>query len=115
MRTHLLTALACTCLVVATGCGSATDVNGSSAAHLEAEDVQMAEPVTDLAYDDVAAGNRRLGHDLATSIPTNDGNLVFSPASLAIAFAMLREGAVGTTGAEIDGVLPTTGLQPAAP
>lgn len=105
MRTPLLTALACTCLVAVTACGGTTDVKGSSAAHLEAQDVQMAEPVTDLAYDEAAEGNRRLGHDLAMSIPTEDGNLVFSPASLSIAFAMLREGAAGATGEEIDAVL----------
>lgn len=105
MRTPLLTALAGTCLIAVTACGGATDVNGSSAAHLEAQGVQMAEPAAGLSYADIADGNRQLGHDLATSIPTDDGNLVFSPASLSIAFAMLREGAAGATGDEIDAVL----------
>lgn len=104
MRSRLVTALACASLVAATACGTATEVKGSSA-HLEAPGVQMAEPVTDLMYDDLATGNRRVGYELARSIPTEDGNLVFSPASLSIAFAMLREGAVGPTADEIDWVL----------
>lgn len=105
MRISLLSCLACTSLVAVTACGTATDVNGSSAAHLEAAGVQMAEPVTDLGYDDNTDGNRQLGYDLATAIPTDDGNLIFSPASLSTAFAMLREGAVGATAEEIDRVL----------
>ena len=105
MHARILTALACTCLVAATACGGATDVKSSAAAHLEAPGVQMAEPVTDLSYTEVADGNRQLGHDLATTITTDDGNLVFSPASLSLSFAMLREGATGATGEEIDQVL----------
>jgi len=105
MRITLLSCLACTSLVAVTACGTATDVKDSSAAHLEAAGVQMSEPVTDLGYDDITDGNRQLGYDLATAIPTDDGNLIFSPASLSIAFAMLREGAVGATAEEIDRVL----------
>jgi serine protease inhibitor len=105
MRNSLLTSLACVCLVTVTACGGAAEVNGEAAAHLEAQDVQMADPTTDLSYDEIADGNRSLGYDLATSIPTDDGNVVFSPASLAVAFAMLREGAAAGTAEEIDRVL----------
>lgn len=49
---------------------------------------------------------------LAALSDETTGNLVFSPASIAIALTMVRAGAVGTTGTEIDDVLhiedPTT-------
>jgi serpin B len=61
---------------------------------------------TDLAA--AADGLRRLGHDLASHLPPESGtagNQVFSPASLAIAFAMLREGAGPQSAHEIDQVI----------
>ncbi len=57
---------------------------------------------------DAATGLRHLGHDLSVRLPADSGtagNQVFSPASLAIAFAMLREGAGPAGGAEIDDVI----------
>ncbi len=63
-------------------------------------------------FTDSARGLRRLGHDLSTHLPADTGqggNQVFSPVSLAIAFAMLREGAGAASADEIDKVigLPT--------
>ncbi|MGH3448308.1 MAG: serpin family protein [Nocardioidaceae bacterium] len=74
-------------------------------AHLEASDVAMAKPSGDVTYADAASGARELGHDLATRISTPGGNLIYSPTSLALAFALLREGAQGDTAKEIDQVL----------
>ncbi len=63
----------------------------------------MAEPVTDLAYDDVARSTAASATTWRRqSLPTTA--TLSSHQRLAIAFAMLREGAVGATGAEIDGV-----------
>ena len=56
-------------------------------------------------FTDTADGLRRLGYGLATQLPADTGqggNQVFSPASLAMAFAMLREGAGPASAAEID-------------
>lgn len=74
-------------------------------AHLEAAVVDMAPPTSGVSYDALSAGMRELGANLAAKLPASNGNLVFSPASLDIAFAMLREGATGQTAAEIDRVL----------
>ncbi len=59
-------------------------------------------------FTDTADGLRRLGYGLSTQLPSDSGqgdNQVFSPASLAIAFAMLREGAGPASAAEIDKVI----------
>lgn len=105
MQTRLLTTLACASLLAATACGTTTETTSRSSAYLKARDVARARPAADISYRDIAHGNQQLGYELARAIPTQDGNLVFSPASLSIAFAMLREGAVGGTAAEIDRVL----------
>lgn len=50
----------------------------------------------------------RLAHDLHTALAGagTQSNLVFSPASIALALAMVGEGAAGTTAAQIDALLP---------
>ena len=45
------------------------------------------------------------GVDLYRRVATGDGNVVFSPASIALALAMARAGARGTTATEMDTVL----------
>jgi serpin B len=45
------------------------------------------------------------GLDLYARVRTSDGNLVVSPASIALALAMARAGARGTTASEMDAVL----------
>ncbi len=45
------------------------------------------------------------GIDLYLRVATGDGNVVVSPASIAIALGMARAGALGTTAAEMDAVL----------
>jgi len=81
--------------------------NGAGGALLESK-VAWAAATPSVDFTDTANGLRRLGHDLSTQLPADaghGGNQVFSPASLAIAFAMLREGAGPASAAEIDKVL----------
>ncbi len=106
MRPIVISTLACASLLVASACaGSPSAPKRLSAGHLEAADVEMVSPTGNQDLADLARGSRQLGHDLAISLPSEDGNLVYSPASLALAFAMLREGAGGDTADEIDAVL----------
>ncbi|MGI8578073.1 MAG: serpin family protein [Nocardioidaceae bacterium] len=104
-RPLLKPALTCTAVLLATACGSSTESQGNHVAHLEAASVDMAQPARGLSYDALSAGMRNVGSELAGKVPTGNGNLVLSPASLGIAFAMLREGASGQTAQEIDRVL----------
>ncbi|MGA9345091.1 MAG: serpin family protein [Nocardioidaceae bacterium] len=74
--------------------------------------VARASASSSVDYAAAAQGLRRLGYDLSTHLSADSGqggNQVFSPASLAMAFAMLREGAGPASAAEIDKVigLPT--------
>ncbi|MEP6665150.1 MAG: serpin family protein [Nocardioidaceae bacterium] len=103
MHRMILATLTSGSLLLASACGSDPS-SSSAAAHLESK-VSMAPQAGDVSFGDLAGGQRDLGHDLATHLTTDDGNLVFSPASLAIAFAMLREGAGGGTADEIDQVI----------
>jgi serine protease inhibitor len=95
-----------------TACGSETADDGpdprtDGGAVLQSQVAQQApDESTDLT--DAVEGLRGLGHDLSTHLPAESGsggNQVFSPASLAIAFAMLREGAGRASGDEIDDVI----------
>ncbi len=74
---------------------------------LEAAGVVMARPASSIDYGSVRIGSRELGYALGRQLVAEgaDTNLVYSPTSLAIAFAMLREGAEGKTAASIDRVL----------
>lgn len=58
---------------------------------------------------DLAAKTRALGHDVVRGVTgspdAGSPNIVFSAASLGLAFALLREGAVGETAQEIDRVV----------
>lgn len=106
MRVRVLSVLACAALLALTACAQGTQAGaGRPPAHLEAHDVRMASATSDVSYAALAQGNRQLGYELAGRIPSDSGNLVFSPVSLSLAFAMLREGATGKTAAEIDNVL----------
>jgi Serine protease inhibitor len=54
---------------------------------------------------DAASAINAFGIDLYLRIATGDGNVVVSPASIAIALGMARAGALGTTATEMDAVL----------
>ncbi len=76
--------------------------------------VARAPVAASVDFTDTATGMRRLGHDLSAQLPADSGqggNQVFSPASLAIAFAMLREGA-GAASARGDRPGPRVAAQP---
>lgn len=95
----------------------ATTTSSGSASHLPSvasgntrllrADVPIARPKPGTSDASLGAGLRALGYDLVNRLePTaSDGNLAISPASLAIAFALLREGATGASAAQIDRVL----------
>jgi serine protease inhibitor len=104
MRRLGVATLTCAGVLAAAGCGS-TAATGDAAAHLEASDVALAPARQGIAYDGLATGIRRLGHDLTERITHTNGNVVFSPTSLAVAFAMLRDGAAGDTARQLDRVL----------
>ena len=64
---------------------------------------------------DAALGVADLGYRLATSAYPQDRNVVLSPLSIAVAFAMVRAGAGGSTAAQLDRVFgfPATGVHDA--
>lgn len=107
MKRRLSAAVAVLALAAA-ACGAAESSRPPVAAkHLVAANVAMARPAAHLDFDPPATGIRQFGFALAQRLAANaaNGNLVFSPASLAIAFSMLREGTTGETSAAIDRVL----------
>jgi serpin B len=108
--------------VLAAGCASpaaSTPASGApsspsapSASASAAGDIELAvaNGVARLKADPAAAKKagdalNAFGVDLYARIRTSDGNLVFSPASIALALSMARAGAKGTTAAEMDKVL----------
>lgn len=107
MKRRLSAAIALLALGAA-ACGAAGSAHPPTVAkHLVAANVAMARPATDLDYGPLATGTRQFGFALAKQLAPNakNGNLVFSPTSLAIALSMLREGTTGATSAAIDRVL----------
>lgn len=99
--------------LVATACGAGSSASNQAnpptvqATEIFAANVDMVRPAANVDYRAMAAGNRQLGYALAQRLDSHapDGNLVFSPASLAFVFAMLRDGALGPTAAAIDDVI----------
>src|SRR5262245_38636453 len=68
------------------------------------------EAGTAAAVPDGAASVRALTGDLYRRLATRPGNIVVSPYSVAVALAMTRHGAVGTTASEMDAVLHSPSL-----
>lgn len=62
-------------------------------------------PPTPAAVADAASASNAFASDLHAKLGAKSGNLFYSPASIALAVAMAREGARGTTASEIDAVL----------
>lgn len=129
MKPRTLTVLACL-LVVSAACSSAQEPSASftpapssalptvtpasatptpvpsiaGGMSLAAADVPRASAQPDDAAA-AAAGINAFGLDLYQLLAGQNGNLVFSPASIALALGMARAGARGTTAAEMDAVL----------
>jgi serine protease inhibitor len=70
-------------------------------------------PASPAAAASAAAGINAFGVDLYRRVATTRGNLVISPASVAIALNMARAGAQGMTAAQMDAVLHSVGSAPA--
>lgn len=85
------------------GCVTSPDLDGDPG-HLVAAESPRA-PVAAGAAESAAASVRALGTDLYAILGRDDGNVVFSPYSAAVALAMSRAGAVGQTASEMDQVL----------
>ena len=85
--------------------GSAIDGGGGGAGSLVRAAVPRRTAALSEADGAVAALNEFAARAYGLLADTEDPNLVFSPASIAIALAMTREGAVGATGTEMDGAL----------
>jgi serpin B len=92
---------ACFGTVLAAGCG-----NSAAPAAAGAEARSMANRITtpgvpEADAAELAADNRAFGVDLHGALRTQPGNLVYSPASISIALAMLYGGAAGLTATEM--------------
>jgi serpin B len=61
------------------------------------------------AASDAARANNSFGVDLYRRVSAGSGNVVISPASVAIALDMARAGAQGETAVQMDAVLHATG------
>jgi serpin B len=99
--------------LVATACGggqaSTSRASGGPGAstYVLAHDVAMVAPPADLDLRPFVTGMRAFGHALGSDLTSqaSNGNLVYSPLSLALALALVREGARGKTAAQIDRAL----------
>ncbi len=101
-----LAGLAAAALLTATGCGGAVP-----ATLLRGEgDPRTVEVASAAALPAVVDATRRLGVATLAGAP-RDGNTVVSPASLALALAMLTEGARGDTLEALETMLGATGEQ----
>ncbi|MBA2531643.1 MAG: serpin family protein [Nocardioidaceae bacterium] len=101
--------------LILAACGSEPTVTETPAGTtLAVSDLQRATPAPDTPVDEAARGLQTFGYQLIRENPQliEDGNLVVSPASIGVAFAMARAGARGQTATQIDAVLhfPDKGL-----
>jgi serpin B len=97
-RRTLLAGLAALAAVPLAGCGSSEDLGP---ALLSAKDVAWTAPPSGAPVGAVADGMAAFAYALCRSA-SSGRNVVLSPASIAIAFAMARVGAVGATAASLD-------------
>lgn len=96
-----LAALFVVVLLAANGCsGAAADVAVAAVPRASADPA---------AATDASTAVDAFGFDLYHRLAADRGNLVFSPASIALALAMARAGARGETAAEMDRVLRAAG------
>jgi serpin B len=111
VKAHLVT-LAAVVLIVGTACSSAaTRSPGPDPATTQSPGPDIAAVAIPRASADpadalqAAQGMNAFGLDLYHRLATGTGNVVFSPASVAIALSMARHGARGGTATEMDTVL----------
>jgi serine protease inhibitor len=96
------------CLLAVAACsGGSGDASGhaTGGSLLEASDVSMRAAAHKLSYAETAAAVRALGYDMVRSVHDDDGNIVVSPTSLALALALAREGAGPEAAGELDQLL----------
>jgi len=110
MRWNALTTTGVLVALAVTACGSREAPAAHSPGQVKAADVARA-PAGSASTDALVTGLYQLGGDLYRVSPSEDGNTVLSPLSVALAFSMVRVGARGQTAAELDRVLhlPATG------
>ena len=121
-----LAALLALALTVVAGCSLAAPspsttrgTTGAPASTPGADGIALAAvsvPRLIITSDDAAGRATRSTRSRSTctrssSPPTREANLVFSPASIAVALAMARAGARGTTAAEMDAVMHGLGCR----
>src|SRR5664279_177241 len=96
MKNHRLAALAAMVLVVNAGCGGGG--GGTAGVDLAAAAVPRASADPSGAVS-AATALDAFGLDLYRKLATGSGNVVYSPASVALALSMARAGARGETAA----------------
>lgn len=103
-------AVASALLLPLAACAPASPDAGAGAGLESAAGVVLRQvaPAEAVRLPDVVGATRRLGATLLAAAPA-DGNVVTSPAGLAVALGMLTEGARGTTLVELDAVLGASG------
>jgi len=101
-------------LVASCGTEAPSSASGDVSA-LQAADVDREAPPADAPVDVTVEGMTAFGYDFYRASAEPAENMVFSPLSIAYAFAMARAGARGDTADQIDDVLhyPTDGLHAA--
>lgn len=105
MRRVLLLAIFATTTLLPTNCSGDDGGGGrASAAEMVRSDAARATANTG-AGRDAAAAVEAFAADLYAVLARDEGNLIFSPYSAAIALAMTRAGAAGETAAQMDAVL----------
>ena len=97
-----LTTLATIVLALSTACGSAVPQTPGPELAAAAVPRASADPADALK---AAQGMNAFGLDLYRAVATGTGNVVVSPASVALALSMARAGARGETAAQMDTVL----------
>ena len=106
LRAAALTAAGVGAFPLVTGCGAQRDEAGGAGGLVMSPTARRAADPAALQHGARVA--QSFGTDLFRAIATDDGNVVCSPYSVAVALAMTRNGARGGTAEEMDRVLHAT-------
>jgi serpin B len=105
-----LAALLCFVLAASAACSSGGTSPSNDPAGIEVARADVSRAATSPGDANAAAASiNAFGLDLYRQLGAGGGNLVFSPASVALALAMARAGARGETASEMDAVLHALG------